>query len=616
MTQIPYYSSIAVNKDDREGHRASELAGSFQFSCFRAQLHNTGRHHVPIITAFLAGILIGAGAVYFHNFSNSITLPEPSESFVNVTIDATRVINQASGDNHGFACVTLDWWPANKCDYDHCSWINASILTLPLSETTARERIAKALEAYSFPSRSPVLLRLGGSTADLMRYDVNTSGTSWNCTDFVRDKNSPIGYEYSETSGPCLSMERWEDILSLCRDDNCQLVFGINAVFGRSRLTCENNTTTCESLQKYDIEGQWESSNAKAFMRYTKENGHRVWGFEFGNEIAGNYGILVKLSVDDYVTGFCKLKAIVDEIWGNDDATRPKLLAPDSNFQPAWYKEFLTKSKEQGCAPDVVNWHQYILGAGVDPKVDKRSMDPDYLNTQKWRGDNVMKTIRSVDGVHPEIWMGEAGGAYNSGRFGFSDTFHSSFWFLDSLGILAARGHSAFCRQTLVGGNYALIDRESFEPNPDYYALLLFQTLMGTNVLKTYEAVGANSQYLRLYAHCSKRADSDGSITILVLNLSEKTSFHVNLLDIQGNSFNVGSLGHTSWVVSADSIYEKQVSLNGDAPLHTSSNGDIPILKGRYSSGDATPYYSMEPHTYAFVRLDGTDAAPVCRKDY
>lgn len=624
MTKLAFYSSILMRDDLENGGEDPRVPQQRRLGGFHHPTRRWMLSYSSIVVAFVVGVLIGAVAMHKHDYMQH-SPPEPLEAFVNVTIDPTQVVNLASGVDHGFACVTLDFWPADKCDYGHCSWINASVLTLPLSgypETITHRRLRKALEAmskiqvesspYSFASKSPVILRLGGSTADLIRYDVNSTDGPWNCTDFVKDENSPIGYKFDAYSGPCMPMKRWEEILSLCRDGNCQLVFGINALFGRKKVMCPNKTTSFEN----EPTSEWDSSNAEAFLRYTKVNGHSVWGYEFGNELAGKRGIQMRLSVDEYVAGFCQLKSVIDRLWGTVNVnTRPRLLAPDSGFLPDWYTEFLTKSHAAGCAPDVVNWHQYILGAGVDPSVDERSLNPDLLDTQKWHGDHVKNTIRSIDGIQPEIWMGEAGGAYNSGRPGVTDTFHSSFWFLDSLGILAARGHQAFCRQTLIGGNYGLLDRQTYEPNPDYYAFLLFQKLMGTKVLKTYDPVGEHSRYIRLYAHCSRRADTDGSVTILVLNLSGHTTFYVKVSALQGGTFGFHTLGHTSWVISAESIGSNKVYLNGGPALHTKNNGDIPILKGHYSNGETTQYYSVEPHTYAFVRLDGTSAAPVCQRD-
>ena len=40
-----------------------------------------------------------------------------------------------------------------------------------------------------------------------------------------------------------------------------------------------------------------------------------------------------------------------------------------------------------------------------------------------------------------QVWIGESGGAYNSGRAGVTDAFASSFWYLDELGTTAQLRH-------------------------------------------------------------------------------------------------------------------------------------------------------------------------------
>ena len=80
-------------------------------------------------------------------------------------------------------------------------------------------------------------------------------------------------------------------------------------------------------------------------------------------------------------------------------------------------------------------------------------------------------------------FAGEAGGAYDSGRNGVTNAFNSPFWYLDQMALFAAGGHKSFCRQTLVGGWYGLLNVTGFEPTPDYYSLLLWSRLMGPGVL-------------------------------------------------------------------------------------------------------------------------------------
>ena len=70
-------------------------------------------------------------------------------------------------------------------------------------------------------------------------------------------------------------------------------------------------------------------------------------------------------------------------------------------------------------------------------------------------------------------WMGETGGCYNSGHYNMSNAFMDAFWYLESLAGFARNGATAFCRQTLLGGNYELVGKDTLSPNPDFYAAAL-----------------------------------------------------------------------------------------------------------------------------------------------
>jgi heparanase 1 len=52
-----------------------------------------------------------------------------------------------------------------------------------------------------------------------------------------------------------------------------------------------------------------------------------------------------------------------------------------------------------------------------------------------------------------------------------------------ALGQLARSGVGMLSRQTLLGGDYELINRTSGEPNPDYYVAVLWHDLIGSEVL-------------------------------------------------------------------------------------------------------------------------------------
>ncbi|KAH1193125.1 Heparanase-like protein 1 [Glycine max] len=81
---------------------------------------------------------------------------------------------------------------------------------------------------------------------------------------------------------------------------------------------------------------------------------------------------------------------------------------------------------------------------------------------------NLSKTIK-IYGPWSSAWVGEAGEAYNSGGNHVSNRFLNSFWYLDQLGIASCYSTKVYCKQTLIGGNYGLLNTTTFAPNPDYY---------------------------------------------------------------------------------------------------------------------------------------------------
>ena len=44
-----------------------------------------------------------------------------------IIVDGAQAIAETD-DN--FICATIDWWPHDKCDYNHCPWGNSSVENL------------------------------------------------------------------------------------------------------------------------------------------------------------------------------------------------------------------------------------------------------------------------------------------------------------------------------------------------------------------------------------------------------------------------------------------------------------------------------------------------------
>jgi len=64
---------------------------------------------------------------------------------------------------------------------------------------------------------------------------------------------------------------------------------------------------------------------------------------------------------------------------------------------------------------------------GVDPNLVKKILDPHFLSRASVTFNGLRETIQ-MDGPWASSWVGESGGAYNSGGQHVSDTFVNSFW--------------------------------------------------------------------------------------------------------------------------------------------------------------------------------------------
>jgi heparanase 1 len=301
-----------------------------------------------------------------------------------------------------------------------------------------------------------------------------------------------------------------------------------------------------------------------------------------GNELVGNKGIESHINVTFYLQDWNRLINVLDEIY---DGNR--------------YGEFLSLVDDSK-RPDIVTHHLYSLGAGNDPNMWKKTLNATYLNQIATLAKEVQETVSKTSPTS-KIYIGEAGGAYNSGGDNVTNAFNSGFWFLDQMGIFAAYGHGAYCRQALVGGFYSLLDPGTYEPNPDYYSLLLWSRLMGTRVLATTTSGDGN---LRAYTHCA--LGIPGGVTLLLINLSNITMFDISDISLVGSGKNIMSYGsREEYILSSaststnetDILQSRKMLLNGEL-LEVYGDSEIPSLSPVVMEKQST--INMNPLTYGF----------------
>ncbi|XP_072973385.1 heparanase-like protein 1 [Typha angustifolia] len=497
---------------------------------------------------------------------------------VNVTVTVQVMANIGETDD-SLICTTLDWWPKEKCNYGMCPWHDSSIINLDLRNPI----LHNAVKAFK-----SLRIRLGGSLQDQVIYKVGRKHSK--CQNFQRDGNGLFGF----TEG-CLTMSRWDKLNHFFRKNGAIITFGLNALYGRN--------ASKDGL----YEGDWDARNARSFIRYTLSRGYKVESWEFGNELSGT-GISARLDANQCGKDLIRLKNIINKSY-KKVGFQPKLLAPGGFFDAKWFADMLRSSGPN--VVDVVTHHIYNLGAGVDKNLIYKIQDPYYLS-------QVAKTYRDLEvtiknfGPWSSPWVGESGGAYNSGGEGVSNAFVDSFWYLDQLGMVSTFGHKVFCRQSLIGGNYALLDTVTFIPNPDYYSALLWHRLMGKRVLRT---THDGSVYLRSYTHCSR--DEPG-VTVLLINLSNSTSFDVSVIgDMNlypppqfGQSLEQaqGQREEYHLTPQGGNLRSRVMLLNGE-PLELAYNYQIPEMQPAIV--DASTSLRIAPLSMAFVRFKDLNA-PAC----
>lgn len=69
---------------------------------------------------------------------------------------------------------------------------------------------------------------------------------------------------------------------------------------------------------------------------------------------------------------------------------------------------------------------------GVDDHLVEKILNPDYLNAESSTFRGLQSLLKSRN-TSARAWVGEAGGAYNSGRNHVTNSFIFSFWFVCSV---------------------------------------------------------------------------------------------------------------------------------------------------------------------------------------
>ncbi|KAL6974048.1 heparanase [Sarracenia purpurea var. burkii] len=250
---------------------------------------------------------------------------------------------------------------------------------------------------------SPLKIRLGGTLQDKVIYDVEDHGQP--CVPFSKNTSELFGFNKG-----CLPLSKWDELNTFFKKSGAQVIFGLNALAGRSIQS--NGSAT----------GAWDSTNAKSFMHYTVKKGYTIYGWELGNELSGS-GVGVRVAADQYAYDTIYLQKVVQDIYKGIEP-KPLVIGPGGFFDANWFEEFIDKTTK---SLNVVTHHIYNLGPGVDEHLVEKILNPSYLDGEADVFNRLQNTLKT-SATSATAWVGEAGGAYNSGRNFVTNAFVFSFW--------------------------------------------------------------------------------------------------------------------------------------------------------------------------------------------
>lgn len=424
-------------------------------------------------------------------------------------------------------------------------------------------QLAKAL--------APARLRLGGTMSDRLIFS-EKEAPAMTCNQC--NENPHINSLCPRIRTLCknhvlpfliMTGNEWTQINEFANATNLKLLFTLNVL-----LRDENG---------------WNEHNAQELLRYSNARDYNI-DWQLGNEPNSFKHVFnISLTPTTLAQDFLKLRKLLNHSGYRNssligpDTTRPQ---PERPSCLEYMREFLKHGYKY---INTVSWHQYYLNSRTATLEDFWNPDTfDLLKTQIETMRNHTKKYK-----HMPMWLTETSSSYGGGSAGLSNSYAGSPLWLDKLGLASKYNITTVVRQSLIGGNYSLIDK-NLEPLPDWWISVLYKKLVGEKVL---HVDCKCSRYQRMYAHCANRkyTNDTSAVTIYAINLEmEKVRFLLNGTALHGENLLIDE-----YILSAPSNNRrtKTVLLNGWPLYYEDSLPELKPHQLKYGNHISLPPYSM-----------------------
>ena len=395
---------------------------------------------------------------------------------------------------------------------------------------------------------------------------IRVSGT-WATKTYYDFDNSTNGIP-PEGFDSVLTEEQWKGVLDF-----------VKAVDGKLLISVANNDGI------HNAKSPWTPEQAKLIFDYSKNYGVPISAVEFvnepnlfemsglpkgytGDDYARDQDIFCKFVRENYpetlLVGPCMMMDALMEISGVNLTT----IYETTGMKIANTDEMLENTNEK---LDVFSYHCY---SGVSERImplDPKWTEKDVLSNEFL---TIPKTIaeyyipfRNKYVTDGQMWVTESADAAGGGS-SWASTYLDVLRTLDELASFATVTDGVIFHNTLASSDYGWLKHNTFDPRPNYFAVVLWNKLMGTTV---YDA-GENSEGAHIYAH--SRKDGKNGFAYLIINNSIDGSTEVNI----PKSANV-------YMLTAKHLRDTEVQLNGET-LVLDKNDNLPEFKAKeYKAG-------------------------------
>jgi heparanase 1 len=434
------------------------------------------------------------------------------------------------------------------------------------------------LDSSLFQYRPPIDLsnpNLRKLAAALGPAYVRVSGT-WRNATYFQDNDDPPLKTPPEGFNGVLTRAEWKGVVGFAKAVNAEIVASVATSAGTR-----------------DANGVWTPMQAKPWLDYTKQIGGHIAAMEFMNEpTLLSFGGVPK----GYDAASFGRDAKIFGVFLRRESPTTIYLGPGSAAEglplpsmPGGRRLGIVSTddlmKATGPIFDAFSYHFYSMPShrclgesGADPKL---LLNSEWLDRDLTVYDFYSRE-RDIYLPGKNLWLTETGEG-SCGGDTWAAQFVDSFRLLDQFGSLAQKSVKSIMYNTLASSDYGMLNEETLEPRPNYWAALLWKRTMGTRSLNPGVVPAKN---VRVYAQCMK--DSSGGVTLLVLNM-DNTSDALLKLPVAGERYSL----------SSPDLFSQIVQLNGKE-LRVGPNGSLPSIQGEASEPGTMTF---RPLTITFVEM-------------